>query len=313
LVTLAKAELATNSSAANHLQLADRWWEYAAAKKGPDAAPAESRARMHYGMALGELDGLEKARVQKRLETTVSGGKAAAKRPKDLLLCLDASAAGALRGPDGRAFDKGQMNEMPVAEWIDVGKPRLIARQKNPSLLPSVRAGAFGKLPGVSFNGKAVLAVDLPPPAAGTIIAVFKASKVGSVMCIVGGPSDQPGARLETRETGALRLVVYKSPSVADFSQTPDGLLKDSRNSVVAATWPNPFSLRVNGQIFPAKAPARFDPADGKAIVVGAMDEKAAFPLVGDIAELRIYSRILNPGELSAVESELAGKWSGAR
>lgn len=313
LATLAKAELVSDSSAANHLQLADRWWEYAAAKKGPDAAPAESRARMHYSMALGELDGLEKARVQKRLETTVSGGKAAAKRPKDLVLCLDASAAGALRGPDGRAFDKGQMNEMRVAEWIDVGKPRLIARQTNPALLPSVRAGAFGKLPGVSFNGRAVLIADLPPPPAATIIAVFKVNKAGSVMCIVGGPSDQPGARLESRETGALRMVVYKSPSVADFSQTPDGLLKDSRNSVVAATWPNPFTLRFNGQTFPAKAPARFDAAEGKAIVVGAMDEKASFPLVGDIAELRVYSRILNPGEISAVESELAGKWGVAR
>ena len=313
LATLAKAELVSNSSAANHLQLADRWWEYAAAKKGPDAAPAESRARMHYGMALGDLDGLEKARVQKRLETTVSGGKAAAKRPKDLVLCLDASAPGALRGPDGLAFDKSQMNEMPVAEWIDVGKPRLIARQKNPAMLPSLRAGAFGKLPGVSFNGKSLLLVDAPPPEAATIAVVFRVTNARSVMCVVGGPSEQPGTRLESRETGALRFVVYQSPSLADFCQTPDNLLKDSRSSMVTATWPNPFALRVNGQPFPGKAPPRFEASEGTALVIGAMDEKALYPLIGDIGELRIYSRALNPGEISAVETELAGKWGVAR
>ncbi|MFM7035511.1 MAG: hypothetical protein ACKOYJ_10100 [Planctomycetia bacterium] len=313
LAALAKADLAGAATLAARLQLADRWWEYAASHKGPDVAATEARARMHYGLALGELQGLDKARVLKRLETSLLGGRSLSKRPKDLVLWLDASAAGSLRGPDGRVFDKSQMREMPVAEWVDLGGVRAAARQKNPAHLPTARAGVFGKLPSISCDGKSYLAVDMPPPAQGTIAIAFKVGTANAVMNVLGAPADKSGIRLGARDTGAVNFMIFRNHATVDIILSPDGLLQASRATVVTTTWPNPFGLRFNGQAFPAKEPARLDASEGAAVVVGAMDDRGSFPLVGDIGEIRVYSRILSAGEIAAVESELNGKWNSSR
>lgn len=313
LASLAKSDVAGAATLATRLQLADRWWDYAAAHKGPDAAAAEARARMHYGLSLGELQGLDKARVLKRLETSVSGGKPLTKRPKDLVLWLDASVAGSLRGPDGRVFDKSQMAEMRVSEWADLGGSRAVARQKNPARLPTAHMGVFGKLPSIACDGKSHLVVDMSPPSHGTVAIAFKLRTASNVMNVLGAPADKPGIRLGTRDTGAVNFMIFRNHATVDIVQSPDGRLEASRAAIVTTTWPNPFGLRHNGQPFPATEPARLDASEGPAIVVGAMDDGGAFPLAGDIGEIRVYNRILSAGEIATVESELNGKWNASR
>jgi len=313
LSALAKAEIADPMTLAAQLQLADQWWDYAASQKGPEAAPAESRARMHYGLALGRLDGLEKARVMKRLETSASGGRAQSKRPKELVLWLDASVPGSLRGPDGRVFDPRQAREMTISEWVDSGGSRAVARQSKPIHLPSARAEAFGSKPGLVFGGKTFLVLPLKPPSAGTLVVVFNSHAKNTNMELIGTPENGPGLRIGIRDAGAVRAIVCRNSSTVEFFDTADGAIQPARTSVLVFAWPNPFAVRVNGRSFPAPKPARLNAAEGNALVVGAMNDGGAYPFIGDVAEIRCYSRILGPGELAAIEAELVGKWSGSR
>lgn len=313
LAPIARAELAEPKALAARIQLGDAWWAYASNHKGPEAAAAEARARIHYGAALGDLEGLEKARVQKRLETSVAGGKSAAKRPRNLVLWLDASAPGALRGPDGQVFDKSQAKEMKIAEWIDVAGGRAVAKQTNAGRFPTARANAFGKNSSVVFDGNSTLTVEIAPPAAGTIAIACRAKSTNTFMHLVGATDGKPGIRVGTRVNGAVNMQVVQNTTVNEVCESQPGIFVDSRTVVVAGTWPSPFTIRINGRLFPASAPAKFNASAGNAIIVGAMHDGGGFPFMGEIGEIRLYDRVLQDGEITNLEAELTGKWGSSR
>lgn len=313
LARVAKGELGQPDSAAARVQLADAWWAFAAGHKGPDAAAAEARARMHYGVALGDLEGLDKARVQKRLETSVSGGRTVSKRPRNLVLCLDASAPGALRGPDGRVFDRTVTKEMKVAEWADVTGGRAVARQEQPARLPTVRPSVFGKQPGLVFDGNSLLVVRMSPPSSGTVVVVGRAKSTSAPMHFIGAADEKPGIRVSSRLKGEVNVQVVLNNTTTDVCESSPGVFSAAKTAVISGCWPSPFVVRLNGQPFPASSPAQKDAGAGPTIVIGAMHDGGAFPLVGDVAEVRIYDRVLSGAELAAVEAELAGKWGPNR
>lgn len=313
LAPIARAELTEPKTPAARIQLGDAWWAFASNHKGPEAAAAEARARIHYGAALGDLEGLEKARLQKRLETSVAGGKTPAKRPRNLVLWLDASAPGSLRGPDGQVFDKSQAKEMKIAEWIDVAGGRAIAKQTNPSRFPTARANAFGKNPALVFDGNSTLIAEITPPAAGTIAIACRAKSTNTFMHLVGATDGKPGIRVGTRVNGAVNVQVVQNTTVNEVCESHPGIFMESRMVVLAGTWPNPFTIRINGQLFPAATAAKFNAGAGNAIIVGAMHEGGSFPFLGDIAEIRLYDRVLQNGEIASLEAELTGKWGSSR
>ena len=295
------------------MQLADAWWAYASGHKGPDSPAAEARARIHYAAALGNLDGLEKARVQKRLETTVSGGKGMVKRPRNLVLWLDASAPGALRGPDGRVFDKTVTKDFKIAEWADVTGGRAVARQSQSARCPVARPGAFGKHPGLVFDGNSILIAQMSLPASGTVVVVGRPKSTSSFMHFIGTADQKPGIRVASRLKGEVNLQVVLNNTTADVCESSPGVLVAAKTAVISGCWPNPFIVRVNGQSFPAASTSQKDVGAASAIVIGAMHDAGAFPFMGDIAEIRVHDRVLSGAELSSIEAELAGKWGSGR
>lgn len=313
LARLAKGELSQPESPAARVQLADAWWAYASGHKGPDSDAAEARARIHYANALGDLDGLEKARVQKRLETLLTGGKSLGKRPRSLVLCLDASAPGALRGPDGRVFDKEVTKDFKIAEWADVTGGRAVARQVGSSRCPAVSPGAFGKRPGLEFDGNSVLMAQMSMPASGTVVVVSRPKSTSTFMHFIGAADQKPGIRVASRLKGEVNVQVVLNNTTADVCESSPGVLMATKLAVISGCWPNPFMLRVNGQSFPTASASQKDVSGGSEIVIGAMTDGGAFPFIGDIAEIRIYDRMLSAAELTVIEAELVAKWGSIR
>jgi hypothetical protein len=76
LSTIAQMELTTPKSAADHLRAGDAWWDWADAQKPVAKTAAQAAAVRHYAAALAEVEGLDRARLEKRINAAVaaSGG-----------------------------------------------------------------------------------------------------------------------------------------------------------------------------------------------------------------------------------------------
>jgi len=64
----AKADLASDASAAGHAKVADLWFAINAAESGRGPSGPSERARYHYELAASKATGLDRARIMKRLE-----------------------------------------------------------------------------------------------------------------------------------------------------------------------------------------------------------------------------------------------------
>jgi hypothetical protein len=316
LGSLAKSDLGNPESPTARLALADKWWAYAVATKGSEASGAATRARFHYGAVLNELSGLEKARIQKKLESLSTNGKqfGSVKRPKGLILWLDASAAGALRTADGSVVDVGKASSgAPVAAWSDIAGGPGVAEQSNPLRMPKIQPKAFGKKPAVLFDGEQWMAVDVPAQGQGTLVLVCRPASIDSHMRIIGCDEIKPGIRVNTRANGAVGLEVVKEGPISDGHGTPPGSLSIGQRLIITATWPAPVVFRMNGKAFDLGRPAKYTGAGGSGFVIGAMAPQGAEPFRGTIAEFRVYDRVFTPQELAGLEGELAGKWSESK
>jgi len=315
LALLANGEAADLQSPANRLALADRWWEYADSHKGGEAAAAEGRARMHYGIVLNELTGLERARVQKRLEapSAAAGKNSAAKRPKGLVLWLDASAPGALRGPDGVVLEKSGGAGLAVSAWGDVQGGRGVARQTDLARLPSAKPNAFGRRTGVQFSGGQWLTTDVAPPPQGTLAMVSRPTSIASHMRILGCYTKSAGIRLGARTDGEVWLELVNGDDSPDINRSAAGLMRTNEPLLITATWPQPNLLRVGGRSFEKQQSPQWKPGTAAYVVIGAMNQQGHEAFNGVFGEVRLYDRILTAAELVSLEGELSAKWPGGR
>jgi hypothetical protein len=311
LARLAKGELTQPESAAARIQLADAWWAYASSRKGPDGAAAEGRARIHYAGVLGDLDGLEKARIQKRLETSVTGGKPSAKRPRNLVLWLDASAPGAMRGPNGQPFDRAVGTQMPVSTWADLGSgvSCSVGAGAKP---PAVDATALGGQPGIVFTGQERLVADFSMPRVGSIAMVLQIAAVAD-MRLLGCMQTDPGIRLAMRPDGGMWLEFAKNFAGGPTAQAPKDSVPVGKPLVVTGFWSDSVGLRVNGSQFVSPASPAPDVSLGKALVVGAMTEQGTYPFKGVLGEVRVYNEVLSPAAFTVLETDLRRKWAGRK
>lgn len=312
LAAIAKLELEPAAAPAGRVKLGDAWWAFAEKQKGDEAVAAETRAREHYAIALNDLSGLEKVRIEKRLGEAAAVRAGAEKRPKSLVLWFDASAPGVIRGPTGQPFDRARAAQMPVGAWSDLGSG--VTCSVGPgSQPPVIDAKAFNGLPGVVFSGTQWLVGDFKTPRAGTVALVCRFEDIGTFMRVFGCKEDDPGIRVSNRTDGALWFELATDFAGGDVATAPPGSVKGGQQLVIMGTWPNPVGLRLGGRPFVAAKPGAADASRGTAVVLGAMTEKGTYPFNGVIAELRVYDEVLAPARLTALEAELNAKWSGSR
>ena len=76
LADIAANELAESHGAKERVALGDQWWDWAETRKSPLQALAQSRAVYHYSFAVNELQGLDRVRLEKRIDAVQrqSGG-----------------------------------------------------------------------------------------------------------------------------------------------------------------------------------------------------------------------------------------------
>ena len=311
LARLAKGELSQPDSAAARVQLADAWWAYASGHKGPDSPAAEARARIHYAGALGDLDGLEKARVQKRLETSLTGGKALSKRPRNLVLWLDASTPGAMRGPNGQPFDRAAGAKMPVSAWVDHGSNVAVTVGVG-AKPPTIDATALAGLPGVIFTGEERLMGAFNMPQSGSIAVVLQVATLADMRAL-GCMEKDPGIRLAVRPDGGMWLEFAKNFAGGPTAQAPKDSVAAGKLLVVTGFWSDSVGFRLNGSQFVSPANPAPDVSTGRALVLGAMTEQGTYSFKGVLGEVRIYDEVLSPPALATLETDLRRKWSGRK
>lgn len=311
LAVLAQAEINVARDASSRMALADNWWAFATSAKGPEAAAAEGRARLHYGMILEDLSGLERARVVKRLESAASGTTASAKRPSGLILWLDASAPGAVRGLDGQPIQlKKGVREVPVAAWADMPTGRPVAIQKNPSFAPFLQPDCFGSRPGIVFRGSHWLTTAVASPKQGTLVVVFRVHSTAAHSRIIGAAGESAGVRLQTRVGGKMGGEVSAGGHVADEVWSSDNYLRDGMAVVSILTWPSPFRISLNGKPHDATKPQLANPSGGQGFVVGAYSDKGGIAFYGAIGEVMVFDRVLSTQETASLNGSLISKWS---
>jgi len=312
LAAIARLELEPVAAPAGRVKLGDAWWAFAEKQKGDEAVAAETRAREHYAIALNDLSGLDKVRIEKRLGESAAVRAGAEKRPKSLVLWFDASAPGVLRGPTAQPFDRTRAAQMPVGAWSDVGAG--VTCSVGPGAQPPVvDAKAFNGMPGVVFSGTQWLVGDFKTPRVGTVALVCRFEDIGTFMRVFGCKEADPGIRVSNRTDGALWFELATDFAGGDVATAPPGSIQGGQQLVITGTWPNPVGLRLGSRLFVASKPGAADASRGTAIVLGAMTEKGTYPFKGVVAELRVYDEVLPPPRLTALEAELGAKWSGSR
>jgi hypothetical protein len=294
------------------MALADNWWAFATSAKGTDAAAAEGRARLHYGMLLEGLSGLERARVVKRLESATSSNSAgSAKRPSGLILWLDASMPGAVRGPDGQPIQLSKgMKDAPIAAWADMPTGRPMAVQNNPSFSPVLQAEAFGSRPGVIFRGSQWLTTDVTSPKQGTLAVVFRIDSTAVHTRVIGAVGESAGVRLQTRVGGKMGGEISAGGHSADEVWSPEEYLRDRMSVVSVLTWPSPFRMHLDGKSHDAIRPQQSNPSGGRGMVLGAYSDKGGIAFQGAIGEAMLFDRVLSPQEIASLQGSLAAKWA---
>jgi hypothetical protein len=312
LAALAQAEANVARDSSNRMALADNWWAFATSAKGADAAAAEGRARLHYGMLLEGLAGLERARVVKRLESATSNGSAgSAKRPNGLILWLDASMPGAVRGPDGQPIQLSKgMKEAPIAAWADMPTGRPMAVQKNPSFSPVFQAEAFGSRPGVVFRGSQWFTTDVASPKQGTLAVVFRIDSTAVHTRVIGAVGESAGVRLQTRVGGKMGGEISAGGPSADEVWSPEEYLREGMSVVSVLTWPSPFRMHLDGKSHDAIRPQQSNPSGGRGMVLGAYSDKGGIAFQGAIGEAMLFDRVLSPQEIASLQGSLAAKWA---
>jgi hypothetical protein len=112
LAAIARLELSPPESPADHVRVGDAWWEWAESQRGATRTAAQAVAARHYSSALNQAEGLERARLEKRINAVaaISGGTG---ETAPLAMLPEVEVVGALNGVskngtfNGKAFTCG--------------------------------------------------------------------------------------------------------------------------------------------------------------------------------------------------------------
>lgn len=318
LANLAKLEADKTASA---LERGDAWWALGGDDREPHAGAARSRAAFHYAAALADLKGLEKARIEKRLQDFAAEdtAKGKSRRPRPpapgLVLWLDASDAKSIRTANGAVLDRVR-GPARIAAWGDLSGAGHAAYQNVPERQPLWTPDGFSKLPAVEFNGKSGLVIDMPCAKAGTIVLVARPGKVDSMRALGCHPAGV--------EHGTCLAVCFRPNGNFLFQATtanPTGLQQTSAPSyavgdsvVISAMWGGRIAMAINGRNVAEPRPLdNFTPLPGPWGIGLTVPTAAVEPFVGAVAEAMVFERDLEPAAIDAIVRQLTLKWAAVR
>lgn len=291
---LARMEAAGAAAGAQHAALGDRWWEFSARAPKDQQAGAETRAQMHYGLALSELTGLEQARITKRIEEiehklASSGKKSGTQRQKKgIVLQLDARVAATLSGIEGPARNSA----MRVTAWRDSAGPfKAVATDgaTGPMWDP---VGCGGK-PGLVFTGNERLQLTCPVPAHGGMVIVCFPKAVVHQRPLTGPVG------LALRADGSIWGEAKTEKTTERVMTQGQGLYKPQSPLALAVSWPAPFSLAIGSRAADAGPPLASPLSTATRWTVGG-SSSGAEPFNGCIQQIIVFDRPLTRAELSA-------------
>ena len=291
---------------------ADGWWDYGKSQKGATATAALQRARFHYTAALENAKGLDRARIEKRLETL--DGDLAPKRassawtPKNLAgltWWLDASDPAAVR-----------LNGTAVTQWVDKSGGGRSFAQPEAAKCPAFKGVINGRKT-ITFDG-----VDDYLGFTSPNEALCDAS--GAAMFIVFRPDEDPEFSLygQANTAGRDRFTdgktyncYFRQARMAGMADllSPTGLTLLASRTQAAGNQ----TLRVNGQVVQSQ-PSGFTawrastgeaPGDVNKVHTIGVNIPSADYFKGQIAEVIMYGRQLADQDVAAVERYLKTKW----
>ena len=163
----------------------------------------------------------------------------------------------------------------------------------------------------VRFDGQAVLAADRPVPPAGSLFVVFRlADQARAGERIVGwedADRGQHGLGLMTDPSGRLHAILRKDGQSGDLvSQTkPNGF------ETVCITWGSGGTTMCRNGVEASSKTIDGLSSDPKiaSLTIGGPGSGNSLRFSGDIAEMRVYDRMLTGAERQRVEAELHHAW----
>jgi len=312
LAMVARRDRAAQADPGRLVAAADAWWDYGKSEKGSVAAAALQRARFHYGAAIENARGLDRARIEKRLADL--DGDLAAKRPSSawsprkfagLTWWLDASDPASVK-----------LSGQVVNLWVDkAGGGRSFA-QADAQKRPAYRGLINGRRT-IAFDGvDDVLEFTSPNE------ALCDAS--GAALFIVFKPDGDGEFSLygQTNNSGRDRSMDAKTYHGYFRQSRMDGIpgvLSATEVTLLASRTQAAGSqtLRINGQVaqsqtsvFTAwRSSAGEAVADVKKVHTIGVNPIPADYFKGQIAEVIMFGRQLGDPEVAAVERYLKAKW----
>lgn len=312
LASAAKADIETQTHPARRLAAADAWCDYGTSHKGVAATAALERARFQYAAALEAAKGLERARIEKQLESLDVAGE----RKRGSPSWTPRSLAGVAWWLDAGDASTVKRTGDRVSQWVDKGGGGRAFAQNEIARRPAY----LGRI-----NGRRTIAFDGVDDFLGFVSpneSLCDAS--GAAMFVVFKPDNDPEFSVygQTNNAGRDRAAdgkthhgYFRQERMAGTAGilTPTGLtLLASRTQAVGA-----HALRINGQAVQV-APNAFatwrvsageSPADKNKTHTIGVNPNASDHFKGQVAEVILYGRQLGDQEVAAVERYLKAKW----
>jgi len=312
LASAARADIETQTHPARRLAAADAWCDYGTSHKGVAATAALDRARFQYAAALEAAKGLERARIEKQLESLDVAGE----RKRGSSSWTPRSLAGVAWWLDAGDASTVRLRGDRVIQWVDKGGGGRAFAQNEIARRPAY----LGRI-----NGRRTIAFDGVDDFLGFSSPNESiCDATGAAMFVVFKPDNDPEFSVygQTNNSGRDRAAdgkthhgYFRQERMAGTAGilTPTGLtLLTSRTQAVGV-----HALRINGQGVQV-APNAFAawrgstgeaPADKtKTHTIGVNPDSSDY-FKGQIAEMILYGRQLGDQEVAAVERYLKAKW----
>jgi hypothetical protein len=312
LALVAKEDINAQFDSGRRLAAADAWWDYGKSLKGATAAASLQRARFHYTAALETAKGLDRARIEKRLETL--DGDLAQKRPA--AAWTPKNLAGLTWWLDASDPATVKINGTAATQWVDKSGGGRSFAQPDAQKCPSY-TGVINGRKTITFDGTDDYLGFTSPNE-----ALCDAS--GAAMFIVFKPADDREFslysqsntsghdRFHDRKTYHSYFRQQRMDGIADVLSPTDLALLTSRTQAAGNQ-----TLRVNGQIVQSQPSAftawRVSAGEAagelnKVHSIGVNSAPADY-FKGQIAEFIMYGRKLSDQDVATVERYLKAKW----
>jgi hypothetical protein len=308
IAQLASRELAGAETMAEELALADSWWALSEMQSAYAKVAIQSHAADLYRRAVKSVTGLDKLRVEKRIEAAVAAasktGKSKAVKVPGLVLWLDASEVQTIEPAVRRGGP-----ETRVITWRDLSGRGHNATQTDPARQPVWSAKAFDGAPGVVFSGGQTLQVPMPCGQAGTILVTLRPKAVGNMRFLGCYRNHGEHVGLCLRSDSSVWAEALMPGNAAAIVRSNASVYRAEAKLLLGQSWGKSLSLFGGGSVSAAPFAGNADIFSGPWGVGGAFLKQPTEYFSGVLGEILIFDRELTAAELEGLSGELAAKW----